>query len=206
MPAKRAPCRRRDRYTGRQHRVVWETVPDRIHILGASGSGTTSLGQALAERLGWPHFDTDTYFWLPTDPPFQKQRPVPDRLAMLAADLDAHSAWVLSGSLCGWGDVLIPRFDLVVFLWVPPDLRLARLREREQRRWGVELAPGGKMHDIHHAFMAWAAGYDAGDLTMRSRTLHEAWLARLPCPAVRLEGTESHEEHLTQVLAGLGVV
>ena len=41
----------------------------RIHILGASGSGTTALGQALAEHLRCPHFDTDDYFWLPTDPP-----------------------------------------------------------------------------------------------------------------------------------------
>ena len=42
----------------------------RIHILGASGSGTTALGQALAEHLRCPHFDTDDYFWLPTDPPY----------------------------------------------------------------------------------------------------------------------------------------
>jgi len=27
----------------------------RIHILGASGSGTTTLGRALAERLQYPH-------------------------------------------------------------------------------------------------------------------------------------------------------
>ena len=36
----------------------------RIHILGAAGSGTTTLGRALAERLQCPHFDTDDYFWL----------------------------------------------------------------------------------------------------------------------------------------------
>jgi Shikimate kinase len=41
----------------------------RIHILGASGSGTTTLGRALAERLQYPHFDTDDSFWVPTDPP-----------------------------------------------------------------------------------------------------------------------------------------
>jgi len=41
----------------------------RIHILGASGSGTTTLGRALAERLQYPHFETDDYFWLPTAPP-----------------------------------------------------------------------------------------------------------------------------------------
>jgi cytidylate kinase len=29
----------------------------RIHILGASGSGTITLGRALAARLQYPHFD-----------------------------------------------------------------------------------------------------------------------------------------------------
>lgn len=46
----------------------------RIHILGASGSGTTTLGRALAERLHYIHFDTDAYFWLPTNPPFAAKR------------------------------------------------------------------------------------------------------------------------------------
>jgi len=50
----------------------------RIHLMGASGSGTTTLGRALAQRLGCPHFDTDHYFWFPTAPPFEKIRPVED--------------------------------------------------------------------------------------------------------------------------------
>jgi 2-phosphoglycerate kinase len=33
------------------------SVSRRVHILGASGSGTTTLAQALAARLGCPHHD-----------------------------------------------------------------------------------------------------------------------------------------------------
>ena len=33
--------------------------PDRIHIVGASGSGTTSLAGELATRYGHRHLDTD---------------------------------------------------------------------------------------------------------------------------------------------------
>jgi shikimate kinase len=32
---------------------------NRIHILGASGSGTMTLGQALAEHIQRPHFEAD---------------------------------------------------------------------------------------------------------------------------------------------------
>ena len=35
-------------------------MANRIHILGASGSGTT-LGRALVEYIQCPHFDTDDY-------------------------------------------------------------------------------------------------------------------------------------------------
>lgn len=41
-----------------------------IHITGASGSGTTTLGRALAQALGWRYLDADRYYWLPTSPPF----------------------------------------------------------------------------------------------------------------------------------------
>jgi hypothetical protein len=67
-----------------------------------------------------------------------------------------YTPWILSGSLCSWGDIFIPRFDLVIFLFVPKESRIARLKEREQRRFGKEiLAPGGAMHEARMAFMNW---------------------------------------------------
>ncbi len=92
--------------------------PDRIHILGASGSGTTTLGREIARRFGHAHLDVDDFFWERTDPPFTRQREVEARRAMLAAALEAHPRWVLSGSLVGWGDVFIPRFELVIFMYL----------------------------------------------------------------------------------------
>jgi len=183
----------------RSHRVPGANpgACTRVHILGGSGSGTTTLGQALAQQFGWRHLDADDYFWLPTDPPFQEIRPRHERQSLLGADLDPAGSWVLSGSLCGWGDIFIPLFDLVVFLWIPPDIRLARLATRERRLFGeAALAPDGRMHEIHTKFMAWAAGYDDGDLSMRSRQLHEQWLQTLPCPVLRLEGVGTVEAHL----------
>ena len=174
----------------------------RVHILGASGSGTTTLGRALASHLGSTHLDTDDFFWEPTDPPYQRPREVALRQGVLGQALDAQAAWVLSGSLCGWGDLFVPRFDCVIFLRLPPSTRLARLRMREQLRYGsAAIAPGGDMHEAHVAFMAWASRYDEGDLGVRSLRLHEAWLAALPCPVLRIEGEPPREESLARVAA-----
>jgi adenylate kinase family enzyme len=172
----------------------------RIHILGASGSGTTTLGRALAEHLHCLHFDTDDYFWLPTDPPYTQPRERMKRAQLLMDDITAQEHWVLSGSLCGWGDIAIPRFELVVFLSIPHDVRMARLRRREQARFGERILPGGDMYEQSQEFLAWAASYDAGGVDIRSRRLHEEWLSTLPCPILCFEGEYTIEEHLAVLM------
>lgn len=177
----------------------------RIHIFGASGSGTSSLAAALALRHGHRHLDTDDFYWLPTDPPFQTVRPREERLARLQGAIEDSPAWVLSGSLCGWGDPLIPRFDLIVFLLVPAAVRLARLRVREEQRYGADaIAPDGPLHRAHVEFMSWAARYDHGDVSMRSRAMHEAWLATILPPVVRLSGDRPVSEQLALLTATAG--
>lgn len=177
-------------------------APRRIHITGAAGSGTTTLGRALAAATGALPLDTDDVYWLPTDPPFREKRPIPDRLAMLETALGPADRWLLSGSLIGWGDPLIPRFDLVVFLLIPPALRMQRLRAREIERYGAEaLGPGGAMHVAYHAFLDWAEAYDNGTRVSRNLQAHEAWLARLPCPVLRIEGDTTVEDRVRRVLS-----
>ena len=175
-------------------------LPDRIHIFGASGSGTTSLASAIAEKHGHRFLDTDDFFWAPTNPPYQEKRPRDERLAMLRQALLNSVPWVLSGSLCGWGDPLIPEFDLVVFVVIPTPVRLARLSAREIERYGREaIAAGGERHEAHIDFLEWAGRYDTGGPELRSRALHEAWLSALPCAVLRLEGDRSVGDQLTQI-------
>jgi adenylate kinase family enzyme len=164
-------------------------LPARIHVVGASGSGTTSLGSALAARHGHRHLDTDDFFWLPTDPPYQTHRPREARLTQLRDAMAESHSWVLSGSLCGWGDPLIPEFQLIVFLSVPTRIRMERLRARELGRYGPDaIAPGGRLHQAHVAFLEWSARYDDGDPIERSRAMHDAWRENIACHVLRLEG------------------
>jgi adenylate kinase family enzyme len=177
-------------------------LPDRIHILGASGSGTTTLASAISQKHGHRHLDTDDFFWLPTDPPYRTPRPRATRLELLDSALAASRTWVLAGSLCGWGDPLIARFELIVFLFVPTDVRMERLRARELTRYGRDaIAPGGRLHQAHVAFLKWAARYDVADATERSRTLHDGWLAAVDVPVVRLEGDRPVAAQLAAVEA-----
>lgn len=128
-----------------------------IHVLGASGSGTTTLGRATAEKLGVPHFDSDDFFWLPTDPPFTTPRDPEERIALLLPKLPPDQGWVFSGSALKWGRPIEPLYDLIVFLRIDPALRMERIKRREAARYGDRIRPGGDMAVKSQEFMEWAA-------------------------------------------------
>jgi adenylate kinase family enzyme len=161
----------------------------KLHIFGASGTGVSTLGEALSAALGLPYFDCDAYFWETSDPPFTQRRPPAVRDAQLAHDLAATQSWIVGGSIVGWGEQWLAAFDLVVFLWLPPPLRLQRLLQREHHRYGARLLADPSQAARTQAFLAWAAGYDTNS-TGGTRTLanHTAWLARFACPVLELRG------------------
>ena len=172
----------------------------RIHVMGASGSGVTTLGRALANRLALPQHDSDDYFWLPTAPPYQTARPASERLRLMREIFLPRLDWVLSGSVTGWGDELVPLFDLVVYVTTPRELRLKRLRAREATHFGADaVAPGGWRFEETEAFVEWASHYEAGDREGRSLAKHEAWLAGLPCPVARVDGSRPLADLIEQL-------
>ena len=172
----------------------------KMHIFGAAGSGTSTLGASLSNILPHIHLDTDDYFWATK---FSKQREVPERREMLKEDLLTHENWILSGAVCGWGDNFKPFFDLVIFLWIPTDIRLERLRQREFQRYGGEVLAGGSKHNQSEAFLKWASLYDEAGMEVRSKALHEYWMSDLTCPVLRVEGDYTVQERMEIVLGYL---
>jgi adenylate kinase family enzyme len=172
----------------------------RIGITGAPGCGVTTLGGALAARLGAVAIDTDDHYWIASDPPYQRKRDVAARLAGIRAEQARTGRWVVSGKLHGWAAPVIDGSELILFLEAPTEVRMARLRQREQGRFGESLLPGGAMHDTHREFMDWASHYEDGILPGRSRPQHEAWLAGLAIPVLRLDATRPTADLVAEVL------
>ena len=162
----------------------------RINIVGAPGSGTSTLGRALATRIGFGFADADDFYWKPTTPPFQEKFDPDLRLKMILSHLKGLDGTVVSGSVCGWGSDLEDSFDLVVFLAVPTALRLQRIEAREKSLFG----------SANPEFLAWAAQYDEGRLPGRSRLRHEAWLAARQCQVLRFEGDAGIDQRIDQII------
>ena len=164
--------------------------------MGASGSGTTTLARALANHWSVPHADADDYFWVPTDPPYVVKRPESDRLALMRDVFVPREAWVLSGSMLGWGDTVVAECDAIVFLTLDPEERMRRLDARESRR------QEGRAVDVPawEAFLDWARGYDDPTFEGRSRVAHDGWLDGIGKPVLGLDSGPTPEQLRDAVL------
>lgn len=174
-----------------------------IHLLGPSGSGTSTLGKALSSVLRIPWFDSDDIFWEKTDPPFTTKRPMERRIALLR-EIDAENeSWIVSGSMLEWGDSIRDKLDVIVYLYVEKETRLNRLIKREKERFGDRIEPGRDMHENHEAFIEWAGSYETGGFGMRSRKSEMAWMERAKSPVIKIEKEIPLRDEVTLVLESI---
>ena len=69
---------------------------------------------------------------------------------------------MISGSLLSWGLEVVDRLDLVVFLYLDPEIRIGRSLARERLRYGDRILPGGDMHEAHLKFIEWSRAMTTG--------------------------------------------
>jgi len=157
----------------------------KIHIVGASGSGVTTLGSSLAQNLSVPYFDSDDYYWKKTDPPFTTRVDRNERNKTVLHDLAVQDHWILGGSIINW-DCEWPIFDAIIFLWIPPDIRIPRLIKREKERYGDIIFTDPERNRLFREFIEWARGYDTDMARGRTHAAHQRWLAAADCPVLQI--------------------
>ena len=158
----------------------------RIHIFGAGGSGTTTIAKNVCEQIKYSHFDSDSYLWLPTEEPFTVTRPKEEYLSLMGHDLNNNEQWILSGHVSfGFVDVYLPLYDLIVFVYVPADVRIERVKKREYERYGDRIFPGGDRYKNYIEFIDYCQSYDTSN-GGRSLENHEKWLKHVNCPVLRI--------------------
>jgi adenylate kinase family enzyme len=169
----------------------------RIHVVGTSASGKTTVAAAIAQRLGLPHVELDALHWEPkwteADDAVMRERL---RRAI------SGDAWVVDGNYAAVRDLVWERVEAVVWLDLPLRTVLWRYATRTRRRitTGIELWPGTgnreqlRMHLLTRDGLLWwilrtyrrrrrdyprllAAHPHIAAIRLRSAAAADAWLA-----------------------------
>ncbi|MBI3233583.1 MAG: AAA family ATPase [Bacteroidetes bacterium] len=172
----------------------------KIHIFGASGSGVTTLGNELSKRISTPYFDCDDYFWEESELPYTKKRESEIRNRMLIADLERSKNWVLGGSPINWGYDFLSMFDLAVFLWVPPEIRIDRVKRREYDRFGEKNFTDAQRSKQYDEFIEWVSGYDSNTALGKTIQLHEKYIRDLQCETFQICGDFTTEHRINLIM------
>lgn len=175
----------------------------KIHLLGPSCSGTSTLGKLIAEKYEIPWYDSDDIFWIKTDPPFTQKKALQERIKTLQKIFKNNHSLVLSGSVLQWGDSIKESLDVVIYKYVEQDMRMNRLLARERQRYGDRINPGNDMHQIHTEFVEWAKKYELGEMEIRSKKSELAWIKNITCKIIMLEGNRPPEDELQIVIKAI---
>ena len=135
-------------------------VGNRIHVIGNSSSGKSTLAARLADALDAPLVELDAINWQPgwvglnaTDPEEFKRR---------IREATHGERWVVAGSYSKFSqETFWPRLDTVVWLDLPLPLVVLRFLRRSWKRWrSRELVWGNNRERFWRHFMIWR-GHDS---------------------------------------------
>ena len=182
-----------------------------IAIVGLNGSGKSTLAHALAKELGYWEMDVEDYYFpdqrasrraalegLPflreerAAVPFSAPIPRSEAEAAILADIEKHPRFVFSGVALNWEERILSHVEIVFFLQVPKEKRIRRIHEREEKRFGPRVLPGGDMYAQQAAFLRTVSSRDESTVldSLTGRT----------CPIVPMDGMLPVSAILQQML------
>ena len=119
-----------------------------IMIMGSSGAGKTTLGNLVANELGYTFVDIDEYIWRKdTEIPFSAMYPKVEKISRLKEAISNCEHFVMAGSMNSFHEYFDPYFELVVHLHTDAKIRVKRVHERELGWFGERVLEGGDMYE-----------------------------------------------------------
>ena len=132
----------------------------RVSVVGNAGSGKSTLGRALAARLGVPHVELDGIYHQPGWTPLAEEE-----LVRRVGEAAAGDGWVIDGNYTAVRPLIWARADTVVWLDPPRRTVMRRIIWRTVRRvisraelWNGNKEPWQNLvrRDPEASVIAWA--------------------------------------------------
>ncbi|EMR06172.1 hypothetical protein C772_01817 [Bhargavaea cecembensis DSE10] len=135
----------------------------KIQIIGAVGSGKTTMARGLAEKLGIPHYEIDNVAW--ERRPGGDVRRSPEALDKLLASIVSGEAWITEGTHPhDWVRPCFREAELIVFLDPPYRVRTMRIIRRFARqKIGIDAAHYRPTWTIFRKMFKWNHTFERRD-------------------------------------------
>lgn len=168
-----------------------------IQICGLNGCGKSTLGKALAERIGFHFIDNENLFFsrTNTDEPYTNAKSRTEVERLLMEEVSKHPDFVFSSVIGDYGKDIIPMYNYVVVIEVPKKIRSQRVRNRSFQKFGSRMLIGGDLHNQEEAFFKM--------VDSRHNDYVENWLHGLNCPIIRVDGTKPIEENVAYIIQAI---
>ena len=168
-----------------------------ILICGLNGTGKSTLGRMLADRMGYEFIDNEDLFFPKADPlyMFSNPRSEEEAVRLLEEKISKNDRFIFAAVRGNYGDKLIAALDRIILIEVPKQIRSRRVRDRSYQKFGDRILPGGDLYDRESK---WFSLTDS-----RPETYVTEWLETLDCPVIRIDGTRPVEENVNDLLSVL---
>jgi adenylate kinase family enzyme len=123
---------------------------NRISVVGATGSGKTTLAMKAAQRLGIPHIEVDSIYWGPNWTPI----PLEDFRRWID-EATSGARWIIDGNYSKVRDLVWGRADTLIWLDYPFWLVFFRLLRRSiPRIFSKQALWNGNREDFQNMFLS----------------------------------------------------
>lgn len=170
-----------------------------IMICGLNGSGKSTVGKALAEKLRF-HFIDNEYLYFPkTDHRYiyacSRTREEAERRFL--HEIKAHENFVFACVKGEFEEAISALFQYAVLIDVPQDIRMQRVVCRSFQKFGKRMLPGGDLYEQEKSFFE--------IVKARTQDTVEEWIQLLSCPVIRIDGTKPLESKLNLIIKQMHV-
>lgn len=159
-------------------------------MCGLNGCGKSTLGKALAQKLGYYFIDIeDMYFTrTSTDAPYANPRSRAEVEKLLLDEVRKQDHFVFSAIKGDYGEELQKYYQVAVVIEVPKEIRTQRVRNRSFQKFGSRMLAGGDLYQAEAQFFELAES--------RTEDFYAQWLQSLHCPIIPVDGTKSIDENI----------
>lgn len=168
-----------------------------IIICGLNGTGKSTLGKALAEKLHFHFIDNEDLYFPKADPHYLYASPRTREEVenLFFQEIETHENFIFASVKGEYGEQIYSFFRYVILINVPREIRLQRVRSRSFQKFGNRMLAGGDLYEREEKF------FDL--VSSRPENTVEEWVKSLQCPILRIDGTKPVDENVDFIVGQL---